>query len=674
MPSLSPLRDTLALCLMCAAAICDATAQAPAPTFTDTQYPFDNLIVRDDERWLTGRVVDGLTGLPIAAAEVLLIAEGKNPMRGEFSFEMRSTADADGFVRIRVDKQAPGYKPWHWIAVRAPGYGPRVTSNVFERAIVRLNPAVTVPIEVRDWQDRPVADALVGFCGGCGHSPDLIHGRTGKDGVVRLAGMDLYSGIADLYIEHKDLALGYDSVDWYPGEGPVPFRVRSGVVSLGILVDQQGKPVAGAYIGTKDFHRGPWTRTAADGSFKLYGSNSPGDMFVHVADRVLLYERPPSMPFRLQLPEPREEPTEIVDLDERERALLDREEAPAPELPTVIVRPVGLPANGEIYLRTRDESHEITDLVRTGQRVALPKQPFVFVLDAKDSIGRTIACDRSRALAEGIVRLRWYEPTRIEGRVVDANGDAAEVKLAIVHISHRFQPDDAEYKVDDDVEWQVSDGAIFLTTQHERLRLLAIRGNTWNRPPRLVPIVLPERGDDAFVDVGTIVLTDKHQLTVLDPDGMPLRGGSVTLLRTGWHDLANGFTYELDGSGHCHMPDLQAGDAVLVRGAPVEQDDDAAVRLIDLPSRFAIEGSGPFELRQHGGRLLVDVRTTADDATPAVTIGDRMLRLHGPTLVRGLAPGKHKVFCAADGHRSAIAEITVPSKGRTELSVTLPPR
>jgi hypothetical protein len=666
MPSLPCLRDTIALFVLLAA---HATSQEP--TFSNDHYPYDSMQRIGEERWLTGRIVDGLTGKPIAAAEVLLLDESAHPMRGEFWWQMRGQSDVDGFVQMRVDAGAEGYKRWYWVLVRAKGFGPRVSMGSFDDAIVRLNPAVTVPVQVLDWQDRPVVDALVGFCGGCGHTPDLVHGRTNALGIVTLPDIDLFGGFADLYVEHADLALGYDSVRWIPGEGPVAFRVGPCMPSIGNLFDEAGKPIAGAYVGHKDVHRGPWTRTAADGSFRLYGCEWAADVFVHHEGREVMFQRPPALPFRLQMPAPDGEETQIVYLTEKERSQLQTEEVAPADRHLVVVQTTGLPEDGEVWLRTRRNKQDITQLVAAGQPVAIPNEPFAFVLEGEQSVQRVFAHEQRQALTEKVVQLPWFQPSRVIGNVVDADGSPIAVQAAISYLGV-VRSADGEF--DYDIDWHDSLGPLSVPTHLEGMRLLLLRDKAGKLPMRMVPILLPRRGDEVAVDVGTIVMHKVPQLTLLAPDGSALVNTTVTLLRSGWHDLAWGQTYPVDPAGRCELPDLKAGDAVLVRSQP-QPSIEGAIKVIDLPSRFVLSGDGPWQLQQHGGELLLDVRTAkVTEKSAVVTIDDRLVHLHEPTVLRGLAPGVHELFLAAPEHLSSRVAVTIAATGRQTLRVQLPVR
>ncbi|MCK5941559.1 MAG: hypothetical protein KAI24_06290, partial [Planctomycetes bacterium] len=410
-------------------------AQHDDPTLLDFVAPQGGLVPKPadgGERWFACRVVDAITGEGIPAAEVLLLAESATPIAGELPVQMRAEADYDGFVSIRVDAGAENYRPWGWLCVRAAGYGQSMRMGMFDDPIVRLMPGVSVPVQVRDWRDQPVADVLVGFCSGCGHTPDLVHGRTGADGVVTLPGVDIHNGIADFYLVHPDLDLGYLSPTWYPGRRPMVLRAGVGVVHRGVVVDDRGRPVAGAAVGMSTVHRGPWTRTQPDGSFTLCGLDGLADLWVHTDGRRLLFEANGTTGLHLRVPpppaggdqEPGKEPTvQVFDLEPEQRARLEQQrehedaiaEARERAWPRVPVRVVGGTESVSVELRTATQSWDLDDAIASGEPVALPDGEFVFRMTAGESL-RIVPGDRAAAVADGVVRLRWFAPTRIEGR------------------------------------------------------------------------------------------------------------------------------------------------------------------------------------------------------------------------------------------------------------------
>ncbi|MFN3243628.1 MAG: hypothetical protein ACE37K_19135 [Planctomycetota bacterium] len=655
-----------------------AAAQHDEPRLLDLRAPAGDAVVDPEgttERWLNCRIVDAITGEPLPDAEVLLMAEQNTPIAGEFAPAMRLEADDEGFVSARIDEGVAGYRPWNWLCVRAPGYGQYMQMGVLDPEIVRLAPAIPVPVQVRDWADRPVENALVGFCAGCGHTQDLVHGRTGADGVLTMTGIDLWNGIADFYVVHRDLALGYDSPEWFPGAQPMVLRVGAGVPHEGMLVGADGQPVAGATVGISGVHRGPWARTAADGTFRLYGLESRSDLWVHVDGWRLLFEEDGVQHMRLKLPPtpdrlPDDDRAEVLELTDDRREARDRQREHERELqerreqawPRVPVRVVGLPQDGGVTLRTRRQSWDLDDAIEVGEPVALPDEPFVFEL-ATEGRSRVVAVDRSDALADGVVRLHWYRPTMVEGRILNSAGWPAPVRVAVTRPGSTAPERGAG--------WHASKGALSLPTAECGTRWLVIEEQMTDVRV-ILTIELPERGDDACFDIGTITMPEEPAHRFERPDGTPLVDGSVRLLRAGWTDLDRGWAFEAGPDGNFWLPELLPGDALLVRSRLPEAADLDGAGVVDLPTRFVIGHDAPVVFRMHGGELRFDVDTGG--GTAYATLGDRVAPLRGATVVRGLQVGRHDVFLAAYGRRSAALTVDVVAGERRRVRAVLPKR
>jgi hypothetical protein len=675
MPKVHPLRDT-AVALGLAAVL---GAQAPSTTVLDRPGLTGDAVfgTEDGQRWLTCRVVDGISGAGIAGAEVLLLAEANAPVGGELPLAMRLVADADGVVVARVDEGADGHRPWSWMCARASGYGQRMAMGSFDEPIVRLSPGATVRAEVRDWRDQPVPGVLVGFCSGCGHTPDLVHGRTDAAGRITLPGVDVHAGIADFYLVHPALDLGYLSPDSFPGRLPMVLRTDPGIAHRGVVVDPSGRPVAGASVGASTVHRGPWTRTAADGSFTLCGLSEPMDLWVHVAGRRILFEEDGVDSMRLQLPDvggDNEEGVQVVDLTDEQRARREerraREQARAAaqerSWPQVSVRAVGLPEDGTVTLRTRSRAWDVTDAVASGEPVRIPDEPAVFWLYAEDT-GRVFPVDRREAAAAGVVRLPWFAPTRIEGRVLDEDGESLAAR-AYVGPPGSSAPDDR-------AKWQAVRGALSLPTDRTGPSWLFLEAAD-HPGTRILTIDLPARGDDAHLELGDVVVRGQPAHRFERSDGTPLEDGSVHLLRAGWMDFDGSWAwrFEADADGHFWLPDLEPGDALLVRSAAPASADLEDVSVVGLPSRFVVGAAPPAVFRMHGGELRLEV--AAGDEHVYATIGDRVVPVDGPTVVRGLEVRSHDVWIGAGLRRGVAArvDVTDPARGsaRRLLSVRVP--
>ncbi len=640
-------------------------AQSFDSTWTDTIYPGGDGAA--GEKWITIRVVDKLSGAPIPQAQLMLMSES-TPVGGQPIQSWWDVADEDGFVSMRVDEGAVGFEPWGWLCVRAPGYCQHMRMRAFDDEIVPLSPSIAVPVQIRDWRNQPVEDVLVGFCSGCGHTPDLVHGVTGKGGLTTLPGVDIHQGIADFYAVHPDLVLGYDSPLWAPGKQPMVMRLPAGVVHRGVVVDHEGVPVGGAAVGCSIVNRGPWALTKADGTFEVCGLDSACDLTVMHNNRQIIFACMGTEGLRLQIPKANGDRTVVVEVSEeaceldelrreQQQGLAELREAAWPK---ALVRTVGMPKDGMVFLRTKHKLYRLDDLIETGQPVSIPDDEFVFELRGDDDCERIIPGDREQILRDGLVRLHWFADTMVEGRLVDAQGRMAHAMLRIEPLL--CNPDNFQ-----SIEQEVY-GAISIPVRLEGLHWLVIRERLTGAT-RKMPIDLPLRGENAFLDLGDVCLRERSMLTVRGPDGTPLKNGDVIMRRLGFPDWA----FERSND-QWWGPDLKEGDYVTL-AADLEPPKDLGVsRVLDVSSRFKVEGRGPWTFQQHAGEILFDI--DADGASVGVTVDEHFVKLDQATLLRGLAPGVHQVFISGVGRRSAIVDIEVPvaGKGRAHLKMALPAR
>jgi hypothetical protein len=641
-------------------------AQTPTARFVSHLYPGGE--AQGDQRWVCIRVIDGQRGTPIPRAELLLIDESSAPIGGAPIVAWRGQANEQGFISMRVDKAADGYQSWGWLCVRADGYCQHMRMGGFDDEVISLMPTITVPVQVRDWRDQPVAGALVGFCAGCGHTPDLVHGVTNAKGTVTLPGIDISQGITDFYVVHQDLKLGYDNPPWFPGTQPMLMRVASGVPHTGVVVDHAGKPVTGVAVGLSTVHRGPWTLTRADGSFALFGLDSVCDLHVQHAGRTVIFECDTADGLQLQLPKPNGEETQLVYFSPQERKrkreaqeerqkLLDQIKA---KRPTVEVRIADLPDDGSLALRTRlsnqplDLSWDDNDVARV-KTVALPDEEFVFEIQAEDSV-RVIPGDREQAVKDGRVSLQWFAKTKVTGRIVNASGEAC---AATVSIKTLRSPDD------EPLAKVTCNGTLLLSVAHEGHHQLIIE-RSGMAVSRTLLMELPARGDDVSVDIGTIVLPDESPFTITNSDGSRFKDGFVTLLRDGFV----AWEQEFEDAEKIWAPDLRSGDCLLVEGEQPQPADLGEMELVELPCRFLVNGKGPWSFQRHAGELALNIE--AGGQLIGVTIGEHFVAVNEPTLIRGLAPGRHQAFVSAEGHRSAIVDIQIPDTGRARINLKLP--
>jgi hypothetical protein len=309
---------------------------------SETVYPADAPVAVGDAVWQACRVVDGITGKPIAGAELFLVEEHLTPIPGAFWHQRVATSDADGFVRVRSDDVG---QEWHMLLLRAPGYGPSAVSGVVPSLVWPLSPGLDLPIALRDWQGLPVPNARLGLCLGCGHTPDIANATTDAAGNAVLKGVDPNTEIADIYPEGPELGVGeYGGVEWVPGEPPAVVQVARGFPVRGKVVDENGKPKAAVYVGAPQVHRGPWAKTNADGTFTLDGAGPNVDLTVLIGRQAVVFERPDGeQPFTLQLPklpDPKEDGKESgTEEDDQRPPMPGRQRPRRPPQPIVVELP-----------------------------------------------------------------------------------------------------------------------------------------------------------------------------------------------------------------------------------------------------------------------------------------------------------------------------------------------
>ena len=616
-----------------------AGANAQQVTVAEALFPG---AVAGDRGPLVTRVVDDLTGAPIADAEVFLVAESKTPLAGEFWWTHRGTSDADGFVRI---DRPNGDRDWHWQVFRHPVHG-TATRNHASAPIWRIGRGQDVPVRIVDWVGRPASGAHVGFCGGCGHSPDLVNAVADGDGLALLRGIDVHNDIADLYVQHPGLQLFYDSIAWRPGDPPVTLRCAYGPPQTGRLLDQRGEPVGGVFVCGGGSHRGPWARTAADGSFTVLGGE-PGDRPHRVVLRdgcEIRFGEAPGFPVTLRLPDLADPQADKGVVEPSPLGEPSPEVVPVRHLRVVVE---GAPA-GELRLSTWFVGSD--DNGENDTEIVVPERgPFVLSVghgEKDEAVTRTFDF-ADGAPADGPLRVRWLPAPRVRGRLVDALGAACAGRVRWVG---------SETFVD------CADGRFDLMVGQAGWRHLEIAASDERSARRRFAVRVGEPGS-GDVDLGTLRVGVPPQLTVVDAEGKPPAEAEVGFLRAGWQQAGEPYAAPLGPDGGWWGPELREGDGLVVERAG------------HVPFRTVLRGPGPWRLVLPDGELAVQVVDATGAARAAVVVfGDHHEALEtGAATLRGLPRGPLRLFVSAPGCRSAIVDIEVGATNGP-VRVVLPAR
>ncbi|MHC5021776.1 MAG: carboxypeptidase-like regulatory domain-containing protein [Planctomycetota bacterium] len=234
----------------------------------DALYPGNIPVGPDgDPLWKVVKVVDAESGRPIAGVRGSVTAEQLYPIPSMPFRPYRSDVSGpDGWVRLRVDG-VPGVGTW--IYFEAEGYAAVGEMEPGGRAQA-LERGRDLWLEIRDRYDRPMAGAQVDWHLGCGHTPAVAMAHADAQGRLWLRGVDPHSAegwLAAAGVESDYVPTG----DWRPGEPPIVVRHDFSRPHVGRVVDEHGTPLAGAFVGCSNRHRGPWARTDAQGRFRLIG-------------------------------------------------------------------------------------------------------------------------------------------------------------------------------------------------------------------------------------------------------------------------------------------------------------------------------------------------------------------------------------------------------------------
>jgi len=689
-----------------------------------------------DEEPQVLRIVDGITGAPIAGAEVFAVPEQEHPLPAVFVAAARAVTDADGFAQMPARKG--------WTMARAAGYGPGMTMDARSQ-VMALAPGIDARVRAEDWRGVPLAGQMAGFCCGCGHTCDLANAITDGDGVATFRCIDPGNGIADLYLENAPIEFQYDDIRWQPGDPPDRHQFGFGIVVHGVVLEPDGTAAAGAIVGLADKHRGPWSVTDASGHFVVGGLDPNTSFQVVHRGRHIEFTAPRDRPCTLRLPAPNGEayvegnpapqgPTGIVrcrtrvrggeppdDLEYEVRgplpgdwltpasdgqfelvtgryevrahspttfAALQSVEVAAGTvveaafeldlLPTATIAVAGLSDHGTVWLNAIGSNRNVTAAVRAGERVAIdPAADYAVVLDVGE-VTRKFPCAGWALLNGSAPPFRWFRPTHIRARLVEGHGEAVAADVAL--IDHIPCPDvNGEPEAGFDprtVPATRCAGTVALESMREGRCYLWVRPHDRQLRPRLVPFALPYRGDDVAVDLGTIVLSPTPRLLLHAADGTPLQAG-VAWLRTGVADFRE-HCFEvltLGDDGSWIGPDLEPGQGVLLPADDEPVADADGWPAVTLPFRARITDAASQELTVPAGRLRIAVGDeTGKPLDATVLLCESRWPAAGRLSITQAPAGSLRLFVGCAGRRTAIVDVDLAAGEQRELRVALPAR
>lgn len=699
-----------------------AALHAQQVSYSDELFPWHR-----DEGFLVTRIVDALDGRPLAGVELLALREREQPLPEWLWFDRKVVSDEQGFARLPLAGIDLG-----WLLFLRDGHAPR-SEHRWCDAVVALMPGIDVPVEIQDERGLPVAGARLGFAVGCGHTPDVRNAVTDARGCTTIGGIDPTEGIRDLYAVHPWIDGNYEDVSWQAGDAPQRFRWRPSIPVRGRLLDENGEPLRGAFVGTSVVHRGPWTRTDAAGRFELIGCELSGPLdtaFLRAVSGGIerSYQAPMGLPqVELRFIEEPERPARDATLrlqvlrGDAQPALV-RAEVEAWVVrdghwfqvfdETIPAEPSELPLpSGEVLLRVRAadapwpivDTHAVVDARRVNAHaVVLPEPRRIRVAMRGGARGWQIRLQTASGAwdiedgtcvlpADGVVAFK-----------VSRDGAEAIPEVIALRTDVAKLPDQVELAVPEPtrIRGRITDaaGAPVRATLELASGLLGKAGPTTTSDDgsfelqawagwkdtlcctpedtsllrmRMLRLALPEPGMGQVVTIGEIRLPprDAPRLRILGYDGTPLTNMTLEVTAPGRRLAA-----DLDEDGGYDGPDLREHDCVGLRTEYGEHRDWGGFL---VQQRWQLTGDGPWTLRIPPGCVhlrAVDPQGMPIEADACLGENEFSIPPDGATLV-GLSLTPQRLFLGAADRRTAIVDFT-PAAGDAAptLRIVLPPR
>lgn len=677
------------------------------------------------------RIVDEETGKGIAGAWLRTEGESLHPLGALLEGDPLARSDEEGLLSAAPEDL---FNPWAYVG--ADGYATADVANTQNDELV-LRRGRDFPVRLLDPVGEPVVGGILAWRIGCGHASDLFHAVTGTDGIAILEGIDpsepgwawpVAEGILgeDLYFGGSP-----EGVGWMPGDPPLVVHASPAPTIEGRVLGDEERPVVGAYVGGGGWHRGPWTRTDAEGAFRILGGE---DLFVALdedsANIGRTYPPPPGTPLVVRLRagrlvDPERVPWTVRVVERTTREPVERVRLQAARLSDGVATrfssgdtdPAGtevlLVAPGEQVLCVGDDVSEIQP-TRIEARVEGPTDMTVEVEWAPllpvdmsrlpdDVEVRLQSRTASRKIprTKGIATLRAPRGVRLALRVggkeswdpavlvpvpAERNADSEPIRLTWP------SPSTIRVRVADE------DGRPAPSFVHPSKGQWGREGEPVSEaempvtaPGTWLVVVRPVRRDlaavavaafvpsafGARVDLGEVRLPARasRRVTVVDPKGAPDPDARVRLALSRLLQPWAGSWWAWAPSEEDEEKDEE--DRPFLDPAPGMTIHVESMRKGIVPMTVRLDGEGPWTIRRPG--CGIDILAREADGTPVAPFGVRVDGFafegaEGRCEVRGLAAGRHRVLVYRDDRPRAVEARVRLAEGEVRtLEVTLPP-
>lgn len=604
------------------------------------------------------RIADARTGLPIPGATMSMTVERTIPYPPTWPAVRVAVADADGWVRMRVDD----IEFYDWLLFEAKGYGPKMEMAEFPPDDVTLRPGTDVPIRVVDHLGRPAAAARVGVYVGCGHTQDVRSAVTNEEGRAVIPSID--STAASLFIQGAGLeATVHELWQYSPGDPELVYVVGPGDRFEGRILRDDGSPAANVLVGARNWNHGPWTTTDAGGFFELEGVH-PGSEVLIVEDEwsfdahTSVYLAPGS-PATLRLP-PAVEPERDDDDGWRQIPVVIEPRAGWPHALPVTVR----------ACRHGDGLTAVSDVDAGGAPIWL--RPGKYTVRTDDSSGYLAPAEvEIDVTADSPAEIRLAPVRRPTFRLVDpaADGVASRFFLVAPGIEIPLNLNAGSVR-DVRVPWP-EDGPV---------RIRVERGDWDYAPPRFIDVpTLPLEPVDVSVrwpagrggpPPDDLPSEAARRVQVLLGDGRPAVQATMSSLRP--------LNYDYD-----QRHDEPAPGGFLTQACELEPGDWVRIENYDLhrewrPMHAHLEGAPPWRLQWPD----TGVRFLMTDTQEEYTRQGFEVRLQGTVWRRwyqeddsieivGIPPGPQEFIVSADGRVTMTIRLNIRPKEHRTVSVRL---